>query len=133
MDETVSARFGPKSVWEQYQFIPSGDELIADCPSFLIPKGLSPEAISEFPQAVDAQEIATVIGKRMRCPAEAVTVYLHDLIAGTGHLPRKQPEELQVISRHCRFLFPMTIAELRHNTTLREDIYTLIEKSNRTR
>jgi hypothetical protein len=131
MDETASTWFGPKSVLERYQLIPSGSELIADCPSFLVPKWLSPDAISEFPQDVGAQEVVTVVGKRMRCPAEGVTVYLHDLIAATGHLPRQQPQELQLITGHCRFLFPMTIAELRKNTALRDDICALIERAHR--
>jgi hypothetical protein len=44
--------------------------------------------------------------------ALAVTVYLSDLLMVGGIGDRLNPEPIQLVSGHCRFTFPMSVAEL---------------------
>jgi hypothetical protein len=134
LDETLTNWFGPKNVWESFHMVPSGSLPIAEkAPSVAVPRRLSPEMLSEFPADYTHDAIRQAVANRAAGPADAATVYLHDLIVAAGHLERKEPQALQQITGHGRFVFPLTIEALKTSAALREQIQAIVERTNRVR
>jgi hypothetical protein len=121
----------PKVVWDGFGMIPATNELDAPRPSVLMPRRVSPEQISEFPEEVTPTEIHERIRERADSSAEAVTVYLGDLLVAEAGLPRAPPESLEGIEGCCRFVVPLTIAELPADQEITSRVQALVKSSNR--
>jgi hypothetical protein len=87
--------------------------------------------LSEFSADCTQDEIRQAVTNRAAGPADAATVYLHDLIVAAGHPERNQPQALQQITGHCRFVFPLTIEAVKANAGIREQIQAIVERTNR--
>jgi hypothetical protein len=118
-------------VWEGLGMIPATDDARAAAPAFLMPRRLSPEMISEFPEDATPQQIREHIKHRAGSPAQAVTVYLHDLLVAEAGMQRVTPQSLEEIEGYCRFTFPFTIEELRANQEITSRVQALVESSHR--
>jgi hypothetical protein len=119
-------------VWEKLGMIPAGDKPASGGPSFVMPKRLSPEEISEFPEEETQESIARAVSERATSDAQAVTVYLHDLLVTVARMERVIPDTLQSIEGHCRWVFPRTVEELRASSEITQQVQAFVEKCQRT-
>jgi hypothetical protein len=121
----------PTLVWDRLGMVPATDDPAAPAPSFLMPRRLSPEQISEFPAGTAPAQIRAQIEQRAGSHAQALTVYLHDLLVAEAGVERLPPAALQEIQGHCRFLFPFTVADLRASQEITDRVRAFVERSNR--
>jgi hypothetical protein len=122
----------PQVAWERLGMVPATENPTTPAPSFLMPRALSPEQISEFPETMTQGEIMDEMKLRAHSVSPAVTVYLQDLLLVARRMERARPEKLQEIEGHCRFTFPHTLADLRANEEVSRRVQVLVRKSKRT-
>lgn len=115
----------------ELHYIPSSSNHEGQFASFVEPKYLSPEIVSEFDQVSTQQEMAQIIESRVKSNAISVVIYLQDLLSAFGVFLHPQVKPLQLIEHHCRFTFPVSIEDLNCNTDLITKVREFLETNNR--